>query len=92
MLAGSFGGMTWSLLDYRVTRKFGMVGFCSGTIAGLVGATSACGFIPPWAAVLMGIVCGCASNLSTKSQSPSPVTLALIILYSQSPQSNLFLA
>jgi len=66
MLAGAFGGMAWSLLDYRVTRKFGMVGFCSGTIAGLVGATSACGFIPPWAAVIMGIVCGCTSNLATK--------------------------
>jgi Amt family ammonium transporter len=66
MLMGAFGGMAWSLLDYRVSRKFGMVGFCSGTIAGLVVATSSCGYIPPWAAVVMGILSGVVSNVSTK--------------------------
>jgi Amt family ammonium transporter len=66
MLMGAFGGLAWSLLDYRVSRKFGMVGFCSGTIAGLVVATSSCGYIPPWAAALMGVVAGVVSNVSTK--------------------------
>jgi len=47
MLAASFGGIVWCLLDYRYERKWGMVGFCSGTIAGLVAATPASGYIPP---------------------------------------------
>ncbi|KAF7339983.1 Ammonium transporter [Mycena venus] len=47
MLASAFGGMTWVLLDFRLERRWSMVGFCSGTIAGLVAATPSSGFIPP---------------------------------------------
>ncbi|KAI6133381.1 ammonium transporter [Pisolithus croceorrhizus] len=36
MLAPAFGGIVWCLLDYRLERKYSMVGFCSGSIAGLV--------------------------------------------------------
>ena len=46
-----------------------MVGWCSGCISGLVAATPASGFIPPWAAVLLGIVTGVIANFSTKSKS-----------------------
>ncbi|THH07133.1 hypothetical protein EW145_g3595 [Phellinidium pouzarii] len=66
MLAAAFGGVVWCLLDWRLEKKFTMVGFCSGTIAGLVAATPASGFIPPWAAVIMGIVSGAACNFATK--------------------------
>lgn len=37
MLAAAFGGVVWCALDYRVEKKLSFVGFCSGTIAGLVG-------------------------------------------------------
>ncbi|KAG9314695.1 ammonium transporter [Chiua virens] len=47
-------------------RKYSMVGFCSGTIAGLVAATPASGFIPPWAAIAMGVVTGFVCNYATK--------------------------
>jgi len=43
-----------------------MVGWCSGCISGLVAATPASGFIPPWAAVILGIVTGVVANFSTK--------------------------
>ncbi|KAG1757970.1 ammonium transporter [Suillus lakei] len=56
MIAAAFGGIIWCLIDYRLERKFSMVGFCSGTIAGLVAATPASGFIKPWAAIIMGIL------------------------------------
>lgn len=36
MTAAAFGGIVWCLLDYRLERKLSFVGFCSGTIAGLV--------------------------------------------------------
>ncbi|KAG8748091.1 hypothetical protein FRC10_008824 [Ceratobasidium sp. 414] len=57
-ITAAFGGVTWCLLDFRLERKFTMVGFCSGTIAGLVAATPASGFIPPWGSVVLGIVTG----------------------------------
>ncbi|EIW86366.1 ammonium transporter [Coniophora puteana RWD-64-598 SS2] len=66
MLAAAFGGIVWCLLDYRLERKYSMVGFCSGTIAGLVAATPASGYIPPWAAIVMGIVTGAVCNYATK--------------------------
>jgi len=43
-----------------------MVGWCSGCISGLVAATPASGFIPPWAAVILGVVTGVVVNFSTK--------------------------
>ncbi|KAK2848515.1 hypothetical protein FQN49_005650 [Arthroderma sp. PD_2] len=65
-LTASFAAMTWVLLDWRLSRKWSMVGWCSGTISGLVAATPASGFIPPWASVILGIVTGFVSNYSTK--------------------------
>jgi Amt family ammonium transporter len=68
MIAAACGGITWCLLDYRIERKFSMVGFCSGTIAGLVAATPASGYIPPWASLVMGVLAGFVSNFSTKRE------------------------
>ncbi|KAF8604687.1 ammonium transporter [Ceratobasidium sp. AG-I] len=65
-ITAAFGGVTWCLLDFRLERKYTMVGFCSGTIAGLVAATPASGFIPPWASVILGIVTGAVCNYATK--------------------------
>jgi Amt family ammonium transporter len=45
-----------------------MVGASSGAVAGLVAITPACGFITPWASVLLGLVAGavCALAVSLK--------------------------
>ncbi|KAI0639022.1 ammonium transporter [Trametes polyzona] len=66
MIAAAMSGIVWCLLDFRIERKWSMVGFCSGTIAGLVVATPASGYIPQWAALVLGIVVGAISNYSTK--------------------------
>ncbi|KAG8220137.1 ammonium transporter [Butyriboletus roseoflavus] len=66
MLAAAFGGIVWCLLDYRLERKYSMVGFCSGTIAGLVAATPASGYIQSWAAIILGIITGAVCNYATK--------------------------
>ncbi|KAJ3575918.1 hypothetical protein NP233_g793 [Leucocoprinus birnbaumii] len=66
MLAAAFGGMVWCLLDYRYERRWTMVGFCSGTIAGLVAATPSSGYIHPWASVVVGVLSGGLCNLATK--------------------------
>jgi ammonium transporter, Amt family len=44
-----------------------MVGWCSGCISGLVAATPASGYLPPWASVVLGIVTGIVCNYATKS-------------------------
>ena len=44
-LAASVGGLTWMLWDYRLERKWSVVGFCSGAIVGLVAITPASGYV-----------------------------------------------
>ncbi|KAL8370745.1 hypothetical protein RB595_000885 [Gaeumannomyces hyphopodioides] len=65
-LTAMFAAMTWCLLDFRLSRKWSLVGWCSGTISGLVAATPASGFITPWASVLLGVVTGVCCNFGTK--------------------------
>lgn len=65
-LTAMFAAMTWVILDWRLARKWSMVGWCSGTISGLVAATPASGFIPPWASVVLGITTGIVANFATK--------------------------
>lgn len=67
-LCGSFAAATWVLLDWRLARKWSMVGWCSGAISGLVAATPASGYIPPWAAIILGVVAGAVCNFGTKSK------------------------
>jgi len=43
-----------------------MVGWCSGTISGLVAATPASGYIDTWGSVVLGIVTGICCNFATK--------------------------
>ena len=71
-LTAAFASATWVLVDWRLARKWSMVGWCSGAISGLVAATPASGYIPPWASVVLGIVTGVVANFSTKSKSSPP--------------------
>ena len=64
-LSACVGGITWCLCDYRMERKWSTVGFCSGVIAGLVAITPGSGFVPPWAAVVYGVVAGFGCNYAT---------------------------
>ncbi|OWP07003.1 ammonium transporter [Marssonina coronariae] len=65
-LTAMFGSITWCLLDYRLARKWSMVGWCSGCISGLVAATPASGFITPWASIILGVAAGIICNFATK--------------------------
>ncbi|KAK3901345.1 ammonium transporter AmtB-like domain-containing protein [Staphylotrichum tortipilum] len=65
-IAACMGGFTWCLLDYRLEKKWSTVGFCSGVIAGLVAITPAAGYVPPWSAVIFGVVGGIVCNFATK--------------------------
>ncbi|KAL8644873.1 MAG: hypothetical protein Q9210_007026 [Variospora velana] len=65
-LTAMFAAATWTILDWRLARKWSMVGWCSGAISGLVAATPASGFIPPWGSVVLGVVTGVVCNYATK--------------------------
>jgi Amt family ammonium transporter len=58
----------WIVVEWIRDGKPTLVGASSGAIAGLVAITPACGFIAPWAAVLLGLVAGavCALAISLK--------------------------
>ncbi|ETW76197.1 ammonium transporter [Heterobasidion irregulare TC 32-1] len=65
-LAASVGGLTWMLWDYRLERKWSVVGFCSGAVAGLVAITPGSGYVGAPAAVLFGVLGGTVCNFATQ--------------------------
>ena len=65
-ISACMGALTWTLLDYRLDRKYSVIGFCSGAISGLVAITPGSGYVTPWAAVIFGVVGGAACNFGTK--------------------------
>ena len=67
-LTAMFAAATWTILDWRLARKWSMVGWCSGAISGLVAATPASGYITPWGSVILGVVTGVVCNYATKSK------------------------
>jgi Amt family ammonium transporter len=64
--AASTAAITWMVMDYRFERKWSVVGFCTGAIAGLVAITPAAGFIGVPASILVGFMAALVSNLCTK--------------------------
>jgi ammonium transporter, Amt family len=67
-VATAAGVLGWILVEWIRDKKPTLVGASSGAVAGLVAITPACGFIEPWAAVLLGLVAGvvCALAVSLK--------------------------
>ncbi|KAG6885785.1 hypothetical protein C0993_009890 [Termitomyces sp. T159_Od127] len=65
-LAASVGGIIWMLLDYRLNKKWSIIGFCSGAITGLVAITPAAGLVGAPAAVAFGVISGFICNFATK--------------------------
>jgi Amt family ammonium transporter len=55
----------WCIIEWFRDGKPTMVGASSGAVAGLVAITPACGFITPYAAVLLGLVAGGVCALAT---------------------------
>lgn len=53
-------------MDFRLERKWSVVGFCTGAIAGLVAITPAAGYVGAPAAALIGVVSAFVSNLCTR--------------------------
>jgi len=56
-IAASVALFTWMCVEWKHKGKPSLVGACVGTIAGLATVTPAAGYIRPWGAVIIGVVC-----------------------------------
>ncbi|PVU93273.1 hypothetical protein BB561_003359 [Smittium simulii] len=55
--AAAFGAVVFSLLKYKENNyKFSIVDLCVGALAGLIGITPGCGFVPIWASPIVGAI------------------------------------
>ncbi len=57
-LAAAVAAFSWGTAEFFLKGKPGILGFCSGAVAGLVVITPACGFVNASGAVAIGIVAG----------------------------------
>jgi Amt family ammonium transporter len=57
-VAASFAAITWMVIEWSRSRKPKFVGLLTGAVAGLATITPAAGFVPLWAAVIIGIAAG----------------------------------
>jgi Amt family ammonium transporter len=69
-IAASFATISWVIIEWWRERKPKFVGLLTGSIAGLATITPCAGFVPLWAAALIGtsagIVCYLAVQLKNK--------------------------
>lgn len=47
--------LSWMLCDVIKNKKPTLIGACTGVVAGLVGITPGAGFVPVWAAIIIGL-------------------------------------
>jgi len=63
-LAGAVGAVVVIYLTYFTSGKADILLACNGALAGLVAITAGCAYVPPWAAVVIGIIAGLLMRLS----------------------------
>jgi Amt family ammonium transporter len=57
-VAASFAAITWLIIEWVREGKPKFVGLLTGAVAGLATITPAAGFVPIWAAIVIGIAAG----------------------------------
>ena len=57
-IAASFAATTWLFIEWWHAKKPHFVGLLTGAVAGLATITPAAGYVPIWAAVVIGVVSG----------------------------------
>jgi Amt family ammonium transporter len=63
-LATAVAAAVWPALEWLITKKPTVLGFCSGAVAGLVVITPGAGFVTPSGAVLIGVAAGVVPYLA----------------------------
>jgi len=57
-VAASFAAITWLVIEWSREKKPKFVGLMTGAVAGLATITPAAGYVPLWAAIVIGISAG----------------------------------
>ena len=57
-VAASFAAITWLIIEWTREGKPKFIGLLTGAVAGLATITPAAGFVPLWAAMVIGIIAG----------------------------------
>ncbi len=57
-VAAAAGAITWGIVEGTRIKKFTMLGFASGLVAGLVAITPAAGYVSPMVAIVIGAAAG----------------------------------
>jgi Amt family ammonium transporter len=55
-LGAAGGAIGWMVVEWRHSGKPTALGVASGLVAGLVAITPACGYVAPWAAIVIGVL------------------------------------
>jgi Amt family ammonium transporter len=54
-VAAATGGLTGLLIEFYRYRRWSIISWCAGAVAGLVAITPGAGFVPPWSAIIIGM-------------------------------------
>src|SRR6056297_2258666 len=65
-VAASFAAITWLIIEWIKEGQPKFVGLLTGAVAGLATITPAAGFVPLWAAMLIGIAAGAVCFLAVQ--------------------------
>lgn len=65
-IAASFATVTWLVIERIKTGKPRFIGLMTGAVAGLATITPAAGFVPVWAAALIGIIASTVSYFAVE--------------------------
>ncbi|MDD3740544.1 MAG: ammonium transporter [Bacteroidales bacterium] len=65
-VAASFAAVTWLIIEWTHTGKPKFIGLLTGAVAGLATITPAAGFVPLWAAMIIGIVASTVCYLAVQ--------------------------
>jgi Amt family ammonium transporter len=67
-LGAAGGAIGWIAVEWRHRGKPTALGVASGLVAGLVAITPACGYVAPWAAVVIGLVASCVCYVAVQAK------------------------
>lgn len=65
-LAACVAAVVWVLMDYFYSRKWSVVGLCTGVVAGLATVTPGSGYVSPSSALLFGLLGSIACNYAVR--------------------------
>ncbi|CAO3677370.1 unnamed protein product [Umbelopsis ramanniana] len=65
-LSGCVAAIVWVLMDYRLTKKWSMIGLCTGAVAGLATITPGSGFVSSSSALAFGAIGSIVCNLAVQ--------------------------